>query len=52
VRQAHERGYAQIIVSDATAAFTQAEHEHPFRTIFPRISRVRTTADVMAALNA
>lgn len=51
IRQAHERGYAQILVSDAMAAFTAAEHEHPFKTIFPRIGRVRTTDQVVAALS-
>ena len=51
VRQAHERGYAQILASDAMAAFSLAEHEHPFRTIFPRIARVRTVAEIMAALD-
>ncbi len=50
VRQAHERGYGQILISDAIAALSLAEHEHPFKTIFPRIARVRTTAEVIAAL--
>jgi len=50
VRQAHERGYAQIVVSDAMAAFSAEEHDLPLRTIFPRIARVRPTATVLAAL--
>jgi len=50
VRQAHERGYAQILASDAMAAFSRDEHEHPFRTIFPRIARIRTTADIVSAV--
>jgi nicotinamidase-related amidase len=50
VRQAHERGYTQILVSDAMAAFSLVEHEHPFNTIFPRIARLRTTGEVVAAL--
>ena len=51
VRQAHERGYAQILASDAMAAFSREEHEHPFRTIFPRIARIRTTAEIITALS-
>ena len=50
VRQAHERGYAQILVSDAMAAFSLAEHEHPFGTIFPRIARIRTIDQLLAVL--
>jgi nicotinamidase-related amidase len=49
-RQAHERGYTQILVSDAMATFSLAEHEHPLKTIFPRIARIRTTGQVIAAL--
>jgi nicotinamidase-related amidase len=50
VRQAHERGYAQVLVSDAMAAFSLQEHEAPLATIMPRIARVRTTDEVLAAL--
>jgi nicotinamidase-related amidase len=50
VRQAFELGYAQIVVADATAAFTEPEHRAPIETIFPRIARVRTTQEVLAAL--
>ena len=50
VRQAFELGYSQVVVSDAAAAFTEAEHRAPIETIFPRIARVRTTQEVLAAL--
>jgi nicotinamidase-related amidase len=50
VRQAFELGYSQIFVSDAAAAFTEAEHRAPIETVFPRIARVRTTQEVLAAL--
>jgi len=50
VRQAQERGYAQILVLDAIAAFSRVEHEHPFRTIFPRIAKIRTVAEVVTAI--
>jgi nicotinamidase-related amidase len=52
VRQAFELGYTQIVVSDAAAAFTEPEHRGPIETIFPRIARVRTTQEVLAALDA
>ena len=51
VRQAHERGYAQILASDAMAAFSEGEHRHPFQTIFPRIARVRTTDEIVTTLS-
>lgn len=50
VRQGHERGYSMVVVEDACAAFTLVQHEYPVREIFPRIARVRTTDEVLAAL--
>ncbi len=50
VRQAHEHGSAQIVVSDATAAFTLEDHENPIKRIFPTVARLRTTDEVLAAL--
>jgi nicotinamidase-related amidase len=49
-RDAFERGYTQIFVEDAMAARDAAEHVHTVATLFPRIGRVRTTAEVLAAL--
>ena len=49
-RDAYERGYSQVFVSDAMSAADPADHEHALRTTFPRIGRVRTTEDVLAAL--
>jgi nicotinamidase-related amidase len=49
-RDAYERGYDQVFVEDATAARSAAEHEHTVTRIFPRIGRVRSTNDVLAAL--
>ncbi len=51
-RDAYERGYQQVFVEDAMAARDATEHEHTVRTVFPRIGRVRSTADVLAALGA
>jgi nicotinamidase-related amidase len=49
-RDAYERGYNQVFVEDAMAAREAAEHVHTSRSLFPRIGRVRTTEDVLAAL--
>ncbi len=49
-RDAYERGYEQVFVEDAMAARSTDEHEHTVRTVFPRIGRVRSTAEVLAAL--
>jgi nicotinamidase-related amidase len=49
-RDAFERGYNQIFVEDAMAAREAAEHVHTVGTIFPRIGRVRSTEEVLAAL--
>ena len=49
-RDAYERGYDQIFVEDAMAARSAAEHGHTVAHVFPRIGRVRSTADVVAAL--
>jgi nicotinamidase-related amidase len=49
MRQAQERGYDQIMVSDAVAAMSQEEHDYTLRIVAPRLSRVRTTAQVLAA---
>ena len=49
-RDAYERGYEQVFVEDAMSARDAGEHAHTVRVIFPRIGRVRSTADVLAAL--
>ena len=51
-RDAYERGYQQVFVEDAMAARTADEHAHTIRTVFTRIGRVRSTAEVLAALEA
>jgi nicotinamidase-related amidase len=51
-RAAQERGYDQIFVEDAMAAREADLHEFPVRRFFPTIGRVRSTADVVAALRA
>jgi nicotinamidase-related amidase len=49
-RDAYERGYEQIFVEDAMAARDVEDHRHTVRTVFPRIGRIRSTEDVLAAL--
>ncbi|HVN76899.1 MAG TPA: hydrolase [Thermoanaerobaculaceae bacterium] len=49
-RDAYERGFDQVFVSDAMAARTAQAHEHCLTRIFPRMGRVRDTRAVVAAL--
>ncbi|HEX8246468.1 MAG TPA: hydrolase [Longimicrobium sp.] len=49
-RDAYERAYAQIIVEDATSAFSSEAHAFAFTTIFTRFARIRSTEQVLAAL--
>jgi nicotinamidase-related amidase len=48
-RDAYERGYEQVFVEDAMAGMTAEAHAFAVKTIFPRIGRVRTTDEVLAA---
>jgi nicotinamidase-related amidase len=49
-RDAYERGYEQVFVEDACATFTDEMHDFTFKNIFPRIGRVRSAEEVLAAL--
>ena len=49
-RDAYERGYEQVFVEDAMAARSPDEHANTVRSLFSRIGRVRSTAEVLAAL--
>ena len=51
-RDAYERGYNQVFVEDAASTRAAEDHARVFATIFPRIGRVRSTAEVLAALGA
>ncbi len=51
-RDAYERGYQQVFVEDAMSARSADDHEHTVRSVFPKIGRVRSTADVLAALRS
>jgi nicotinamidase-related amidase len=49
-RNAFELGYDQVFVEDAMASFSADAHAFPVGNIFPRIGRVRSTEQVLAAL--
>ncbi|QCR35955.1 hydrolase [Nissabacter sp. SGAir0207] len=49
-RSGWEHGYTQVIVEDACSAHNAEQHLGSVNVIFPRISRVRTTDQVLAAL--
>lgn len=51
-RDAFERGYDQVFVTDAMASPSAEAHANTLEFIFPRIGRLRTTDDVLGALNA
>ncbi|HEX3582530.1 MAG TPA: hydrolase [Thermoanaerobaculia bacterium] len=51
-RDAYEHGYEQVFVEDVCATFSEEMHDFTFKNIFPRIGRVRTAEDVLAALGA
>lgn len=49
-RGAHEHGYSQVFAEDAMSTLSAAEHQHTVTRIFPRLGRVRSTAEILAAL--
>ena len=51
-RGAYERGYNQVFVEDATSARSAKEHDFVMKTAFPRMGRLRSTAEVLRALGA
>ena len=48
VRDAYGHNYAVIVASDAATTFTPEMHDFALTRIFPRLSRVRKTADILA----
>ena len=51
-RDAYERGYHLIFVENAMTARSTAGHQNSITRIFPRIGRVRSTDQIVAALAA
>jgi nicotinamidase-related amidase len=52
MRHAQERNYSQVLAHDACSAFSAEEHEFILKKIAPRLSRVRSTDEIIAALKA
>jgi len=51
-RDAHERGYEMIFAEDAMTGQTAESHLNSTTRIFPRLGRVRSTEEILAALNS
>jgi nicotinamidase-related amidase len=51
-RDAYERGFEQVFAEDAMTARTAESHTNAVKHIFPRLGRVRSTAEIVAALRA
>jgi nicotinamidase-related amidase len=51
-RDAYERGFEQVFVEDAMSGLTAEAHQFAVTTIFPRMGRVRSTDQVLAAITA
>ncbi|MGD0831886.1 MAG: hydrolase [Terracidiphilus sp.] len=49
-RDAHERGYEMIFAEDAMTGMTAESHLNSVTRIFPRLGRVRSTDEILAAL--
>jgi nicotinamidase-related amidase len=49
-RDAFERGYELVFAEDAMAALSAEAHHFAVGTIFPRLGRVRSTADILGVL--
>ncbi|MCA1295180.1 hydrolase [Paenibacillus sp. alder61] len=50
-REAFQHGYQQIFAEDAMTASTREEHDYVCKHIFPRIGKIRTTDEIVSALN-
>jgi nicotinamidase-related amidase len=49
-RDAYERGFAQVFAEDAMTGRTVESHANAIGSIFPRMGRVRSTAEIVVAL--
>lgn len=49
-RDAYERGYEQVFAADAMTGLHVESHANAVERIFPRMGRVRRTAEIVAAL--
>lgn len=51
-RDAYERGYQLVFAADAMTGASAESHANSVERIFPRMGRVRTTEEILAALQA
>jgi nicotinamidase-related amidase len=51
-RDAYERGYGLIFASDAMTGMSAESHANAIERIFPRMGRVRSTDEIVAALES
>ena len=51
-RDAYGRGFDQVFAEDAMTGRSEGGHAHSVAAIFPRMGRVRTAAEIAAALRA
>ena len=51
-RDAYEHGYELVFAEDAMTGRTAESHANSIARIFPRLGRVRSTAEIVAALRA
>ncbi|WP_337262303.1 MULTISPECIES: hydrolase [unclassified Serratia (in: enterobacteria)] len=49
-RNAWEHGYELVIAEDMCSTYSAEMHQFAFDNIFPRIARVRSTSEILAAL--
>jgi len=50
-RDAYERGFELVFAEDAMTGRSAESHANAIERIFPRMGRVRSTAEILAALN-
>ncbi|HYA71765.1 MAG TPA: hydrolase [Roseiarcus sp.] len=51
-REAWQYGYCVVVAEDAVSSLGEALHKFSIETILPRIARIRSTAQILAALGA
>ena len=49
-RNAWELGFNLVVAEDACSAASSEQHQGSMKNIFPRIGRVRSTGEILAAL--
>ncbi len=50
-RNAYKLGFRQVFAQDAMSCMTKEGHEHALTRVFPRMGHVRTTAEILSAIN-